>query len=83
MRPIVLEVTPRPGAAARERDARGPIGIDELERARARMIELSATLAQGETAHFEVTDDASACTYCAYATACASKPPPVPQRFGH
>jgi RecB family exonuclease len=57
------------------------VSVDELERSRARMIELSAELASGETSGFEPTQDASACTYCAYALACASKPPSEAQRF--
>ncbi|HLX25541.1 MAG TPA: PD-(D/E)XK nuclease family protein [Candidatus Cybelea sp.] len=59
----------------------GNISVGELERSRARMIELSAQLAAGETGRFETTQDAAACTYCAYAIACASKPPSEAQRF--
>ena len=57
------------------------ISLAELERSRTRMIELSAELASGETREFATTRDASACTYCAYALACASKPPSEAQRF--
>jgi RecB family exonuclease len=59
----------------------GNISVAELERSRARMIELSAQLASGETRRFETAQDASACTYCAYALACASKPPSEARRF--
>lgn len=59
----------------------GNVSVGELERSRARMIELSAELASGETRRFETTQNAAACTYCAYALACASKPPAEPQRF--
>ncbi|HMF29171.1 MAG TPA: PD-(D/E)XK nuclease family protein [Candidatus Cybelea sp.] len=59
----------------------GNVSVGELERSRARMIELSAELASGTTRRFETTDDAAACTYCAYALACASKPPSESQRF--
>lgn len=59
----------------------GNVSVDELERSRARMIELSAQLSSGETRRFETTQDAAACTYCAYALACASKPPSEAQRF--
>jgi PD-(D/E)XK nuclease superfamily len=69
VRPIVLHV----GAN---------IGIGELERSRAKMIELSDELASGEIRHFKPTEEAAACTYCTYATACASKPPPEAARFG-
>jgi RecB family exonuclease len=69
VRPIVLEV----GSG---------IGIDELERSRKRMIELSDELASGRTPHFETTKDPAPCAYCAYAVACISKPPPENRRFG-
>jgi hypothetical protein len=46
------------------------------------MIELSTLLASGEIRHFEPTENAAACTYCAYQTACAGKPPAEAQRFG-
>jgi RecB family exonuclease len=59
----------------------GNVSVGELERSRARMIELSAQLSSGETRRFETTQDAAACTYCAYALACASKPPSEAQRF--
>ncbi|HEY1868184.1 MAG TPA: PD-(D/E)XK nuclease family protein [Candidatus Cybelea sp.] len=59
----------------------GNISAAELQRSRARMIELSAELASGEMRRFETTDDATACTYCAYALACASKPPSEAARF--
>jgi RecB family exonuclease len=58
------------------------IGYEELERSRVRMIELSDELASGEIRHFETTQDPDACRYCAYATACAGKPPSQPRRFG-
>jgi RecB family exonuclease len=69
VRPVVLEV----GKS---------IGVAELERSRDRMIALSDELASGEISHFAVTKDAAACTYCAYATACANKPPADAARFG-
>jgi RecB family exonuclease len=68
VRPIVLRV----GAN---------IAVGELERSRERMIELSSELASGQIHKFEPTTDASACTFCAYATACARKPPAQAQRF--
>ena len=58
------------------------IDVAELERSRARMIELSGELSSGEIRHFEVTQDAAACSYCAHAVACAHKPPPEARRFG-
>jgi RecB family exonuclease len=58
------------------------IDIEDLERSRERMIELSDDLASGEIRHFETAKDPAACTYCAYAAACAAKPPPAGRRFG-
>lgn len=69
VRPVVLEV----GKTIR---------LDDLERSREKMIELSTQLASGEIRHFEPTKNAAACTYCAYQTACANKPPAEAQRFG-
>ena len=69
VRPVVLEVGKT-------------IKLDDLERSRAKMIELSTLLASGEIHRFEPTKNAAACTYCAYQTACANKPPAEAQRFG-
>jgi RecB family exonuclease len=73
------------------RDARldvQPIVVDvdertvaDLEKAKDRMIELSADLASGRARAFEVTNDPRACTICAYVAACAHKPPPEQERF--
>jgi RecB family exonuclease len=82
VRPIVLDVAPRAGAPREKGEARGAIGLDELERSRAAMIERSGQLASGTIARFEETKNAAVCTFCAYATACAKKPPPEAQRFG-
>jgi RecB family exonuclease len=57
------------------------IAVEELERSRDRMIELSGELASGQIQKFEPTTDAAACTFCAYALACARKPPAQAQRF--
>ncbi len=58
------------------------ITLDDLERSRARMIGLSNELASGEIRRFSPTENAAACAYCAYATACGCKPPAQTQRFG-
>lgn len=82
VRPIVLEVVLGPVTQTRGGSAPfGTISVADLERARARMIELCAELSSGSLRTFAVTDDAAACTYCAYASACARKPPPPPERF--
>lgn len=67
VRPVVLEV-----------DAST---VTDLDRARARMIEICDDLTSGEIERFEVATDPAACTYCAYATACSRKPPQQPERF--
>jgi RecB family exonuclease len=83
VRPIVLEVSPRaPGPSRKKDDACGGIGVDELEGSRARMIELSDELSSGSIQHFETTSNPVACTYCAYATSCAARPPAEARRFG-
>ena len=83
VRPIVLQVLPRSSASNNWGDACGTIGVDELERSRTRMIELSDRLASGTIAQFEPTKDSDACTYCAYAAACARRPAPERRRFGY
>jgi RecB family exonuclease len=83
VRPIVLDVADRTPASSRNKgSARGSIGVDELERSRAKMIELSDRLSSGEIRDFEVATDPAACTFCNYATACARRPPPEGRRFG-
>jgi RecB family exonuclease len=75
VRPIELEVVPIRAPASREREApTGIIGIDELERARARMIELAQRLSDEPIENFRVTDDPEACVFCAYQIACRSRP---------
>ncbi len=69
VRPVVLDVGKT-------------IKLDDLERSREKMIELSTLLASGEIRRFEPTTNAAVCTYCAYQTACANKPPAEAQRFG-
>jgi RecB family exonuclease len=82
VRPVVLEVVPGEPPDDRSKSARGTIGTLELERARTHMIALSERLAGDGIERFDETTDPYACTYCAYATACAYRPPPEPSRFG-
>ena len=82
VRPVELEVVPVGRPYGYSDAATGTIGIDELERARAKMIEIAASLADGPLDRFRATDDPEACTYCAYATACRSRPLPAEDRFG-
>jgi RecB family exonuclease len=67
VRPVVVEID--------------PAVVVDLERARSRMIELSADLASGRARNFDVTADAENCAFCAYAAACARKPPAERERF--
>ncbi len=68
VRPVVVDIDP--GVIA------------DLERARSRMIEVSSDLASGRARNFDVTDEPENCAFCAYAAACARKPPAQRERFG-
>ncbi len=80
--PVELEVVPVSVPRSYSDATVGTIGIDELERARTRMVELAAALADGPLEHFAVTDDPEACRYCAYQNACRERPLPREDRFG-
>jgi RecB family exonuclease len=84
VRPVELEVVPVALPARRGYDAAttGTIGIDELERARAKMIELARRLADEPIEAFPPTRDAEACTYCSYRNACRRRPLRREDRFG-
>lgn len=82
VRPVVLEVVPIAAGTAASKSTTGVIPIEELERARARMVEICRDLTSGTIASFAVTDDPSACTYCAYQISCARRPYPEEDRFG-
>ena len=83
VRPVELEVTiARDDAKTRNDAATGTISVADLERARARMIEVCDRLTSGEIERFAVTTDPGACVYCAYALACAGKPAPAEEKFG-
>jgi RecB family exonuclease len=82
VRPVELEVVPVAAPRSYDDAAVGTIGIDELERARAKMIELAASLADGPLEAFPVTTDPDACHYCAYKIACRDRPLPREDRFG-
>lgn len=81
--PVCLEVVPvRTPDGKRNESATGTISVGELELARARMIEICRDLTSGALTSFPVTKDPSACTYCAYANACADRPHEERERFG-
>jgi RecB family exonuclease len=83
VQPIALEIVTVPGPEPRRNDSpTGTIAISDLERARARMIEICRDLTSGDLKRFPVTDDPSACRYCAYVTACADHPHAERERFG-
>ena len=83
VQPIALEIVTVPGPEPRRNDGpTGTIAVADLERARVRMIEICRDLTSGSLKSFPVTDDPSACRYCAYATACANRPHEERERFG-
>lgn len=83
VRPISLEVVPVSLSEGRRSESpTGTISIAELERARARMVELCRELSDGAITAFPVTDDPSACTYCVYQAACIDRPAPAEEKFG-
>jgi len=80
--PIELEVVPVAAPATRRFGATsGTIGIDELERARAKMIELAQRLAVDPIERFAPTDDPEACVFCSYRNACRGRPLRREERF--
>ncbi|MBC5799484.1 MAG: PD-(D/E)XK nuclease family protein [Candidatus Eremiobacteraeota bacterium] len=81
--PIELEVVPHAEHRSHSDATTGTIGLDELERARAKMTELAAALADAPLERFPPTDDPSACAYCTYANACRERPQRREDRFGH
>ncbi|MFZ1126524.1 MAG: PD-(D/E)XK nuclease family protein, partial [Candidatus Baltobacteraceae bacterium] len=82
IRPIELEVVPVAAPRTYSDAASGVIGLDELERARAKMVELARLLSDGTIEHFPVTADPDACRYCAFRLACRERPPQREERFG-
>ena len=82
VRPIELEVVPVATPRSYGDAPVSTIGIDELERARTKMIEIAAHLADGPIDRFPPTDDPDACGYCAYKIACRARPMPREDRFG-
>ncbi len=80
--PVELEVVPVAASSTSFDDPRGTIGIDELTRARAKMIEHARRLTDGTIDHFGVTRDPETCGFCPYANACRDRPLAVPERFG-
>jgi RecB family exonuclease len=80
--PIEIEVVPFTSGRTYSKATTGTIGLDDLERARRKMGEIAATLADGPLERFPATDDPDACGYCNYAVACRSKPLRREDRFG-
>lgn len=82
--PISLEVVPvaTNGNGKRDDSPNGTIAVADLERARARMIQICRELTSGTLERFAVTTDPSVCTYCAYRDACADRPHDERERFG-
>ena len=82
VRAVELEVVPVASPRSYGDSPVGTVGIDELERARTKMIEIAAALADGPIEAFPATDDPDACGYCAYKIACRERPLPREDRFG-
>ena len=80
--PIEIEVVHVASPLKYGKATTGTIGLDELERARVKMGEIAAALADGPLERFAPTDDPDACVYCNYATACRSKPLRREDKFG-
>lgn len=82
--PIELEVVPLSSEVHGRRphfQTTGVISIGELERARAKMVEICKELTQAGVPRFDVTDEPLACKYCVYVSACIFRPPPAEERF--
>jgi RecB family exonuclease len=82
VRPVELEVVPIASPPTYSDGASGTIGIDELERARAKMIEIAALLADGTIERFATAGDPEACTFCSYQRSCRNRPLVREDRFG-
>lgn len=82
VRPVELEVVPVAAPRGFGDAPAGTIGIAELERARKKMVEVAALLAEGPLERFTVTGDAGACVYCAYQASCRERPARSEDRFG-
>jgi RecB family exonuclease len=81
--PISLEVVQVAGSEGKRNGAAsGTITVADLERARARMIEICRELSSGSLERFPVTTKPDACAYCAYRDACADRPHDERERFG-
>jgi len=81
--PISLEVVQAAAPEGKRNGAAsGTIAVSDLERARARMLEICQELSSGSLQRFAVTTDPDACTYCAYRDACADRPHDERERFG-
>jgi len=83
VRPIELEVVPVAAPRAGYDPATtGTIGIEELERARARMVEIARTLSDEPLERFAPAEDPDSCRYCVYLNACRERPLQREDRFG-
>ena len=84
VRPIELEIVPVATPSLDDGAAHGTIGIDELHRARGRMVEIARRLTTTPPERFAPSRDPDACHYCAYRDACrGERPARTDVRFGH
>jgi len=81
VQPIELEIIPLAAPRSKKDIPIGVVGIDELERARSKMIDLARTLADDPIKHFKAANDPEACVWCSYQNACRDRPPRAAARF--
>jgi RecB family exonuclease len=79
--PIELEVLPLTAPRPNKDAPVGTVGVDELERARAKMIDLARTLTDDPVTHFKTAKDPEACVWCSYQNACRDRPMRAAVRF--
>lgn len=81
VQPIELEVIPLAATRSQKDAPIGAVGINELERARAKMIDLARTLADEPIEHFKAAKNPEACVWCSYQNACRDRPSRAAARF--
>ena len=79
--PVELEVVPLSAPPIRGRARSGTIGIDELERARTKMVEIARYLTEERIVRFPPAMNPEVCTYCVYRHSCRERPVAEAERF--
>jgi RecB family exonuclease len=81
VQPIELEILPLAAPRPNKDAPIGAVGIEDLERARSKMIELARTLTDDPIEHFTTASDPEACVWCSYQNACRNRPMRAAVRF--